>query len=241
MVSATLIGFVLIAAVFYVERFKTFFDSLSHALSGFWRASERFDLDAQQKEISLIKTIAAMESKKDAAKFLSFLAMSLILGFVTILLAISVIFDIPGNNQQLSADEISRISEVVITFVFFLAVTIVIVVWWIYSGLIMATFASGVFESIGEAFEYLPDYRKRIQTRFSTLVKERSEAEEAKLGRKLNKQELLAILESAENRESELGQLLSGIVQEEKEKILKIAGIDARKRKESQTSPRKSP
>jgi hypothetical protein len=233
MVSATLIGFVLIAAVFYVERFKTLFDSLSRAFSAFWRASERFDLNDEPKEISHVKTIAAMESKKDVAKFLSLLAMSLILGFATILLAINVIFAIPGNNQQLSADEINRVSEVVVTFVWFLAATIVIVVWWIYSGLIMATFASGVFESIEDALENLPDYRKRIQTRFSAIVTERSEAEEARLGRKLNKQELLAILESAENRESELGQLLSGVIQEEKERILKIAGIEARRKKEN--------
>jgi ABC-type multidrug transport system fused ATPase/permease subunit len=217
----------LIAAVFYIERSAALFHSIKSVLLAFGKVAPETD----NKKLDNAWKLASSETKRGFWAFISLLALSLVLGVATILFAIWGITTVPASGQQLSASESNQVTMVVVAFASFLITTIAVVVSWVYSGFFLATITSGKFESMAHAIEQLPEYRNRIESKSLSLIRERIKADETRLGKKLSKEELLAILESMNDEKSELGHQVSSILESEKQRIRIIAEQEVKNEK----------
>jgi hypothetical protein len=231
MVIGTLIGFILIAAVFYVERYKTLFDTVMKAASSMVDLAEGADI--HDEELKSAKTLVLSETRWEFTKFIWLLLVSSGIGLLAMLLSIYVISTIPGGSLPLANVQITQVNSVIILFAAFLVTTIATVIKWIASGFVMATFTTAQFESYDQAFRLLPKLDERIQARLLEAFKERVKVEEMKLGRKLSRKELYALLELAGDEDSDLRKKFDKAVQEEKERILRAAGRAPKEKKES--------
>jgi len=222
MVTATLIGFILIAAVFYVERSRALFDTVMKAVKSMMDLAE--DTGSRNEEFRSVKALAWSESRKEFAKFIGLLLATSGIGLLAILFSVQVISTIPDGSLPLTNIEIARVNLAIILFAAFLIAAIATVIRWITSGFVMATFLTAKFEGLEQALKLLPGIYDRIGARVRTVFEERAKAEEQRLGRKPSREELSALLEPAEYEDSDIGKEISNAIREEKERILRVAG-----------------
>ena len=238
MVAATLVGFVLIAAVFFIERFKVFFDLVNSVFFSIMGTPVR-TFKIQDKEFDEIADAAQSGIKDNFYNFLSTLIISLLLGILTVILAMTSLSALPTTGQQLTPEQSEGIVMVEVLFVFFMVAMIVVVVYWVYLGFDMAVFKSKHYQDLRYVVEQWPTYTKRVQARIDPIIAGKVKEEEARLGRTLGKDELQSLLDSVQDENSELGQRLAKIMQEEKKGMPRVAAVEAERAKRPRRARKK--
>jgi len=219
----------LVAAVFYVERSKALFDAMrnvAYSMMDIGEASDKLNYD-----FKVVKSMAWSISKKDFAKFASILVVSAGLGLATILFSIHAISGIPDGGLPLTDADVEPVNQAILLFAVFFVVAILTVISWLVSGFMMGTLLTAQYESLEHSFRLLSEFEKRLEPRVRETFHGIVKANEEQQGRKLTAEEMSALMKSADDRDSELAKQLSAAIQDEKKKILAVAGRAPRRTK----------
>ena len=154
MVTATLIGFVLVSAVFFAERFKGYFDQASGILYAFEGISPE-ELRISDKDFDLVRSLVMSAFKGLFHRFLITLVLSSLLGVLIILVAMTSLVALPPGDQPLSTSAYQDFAVVEVLFGLFVLTTVMVVTYWVYSGFDMTVFKSRDFQNLRFMIEQL--------------------------------------------------------------------------------------